>query len=48
MIWQLLALNFDNMWIALMIGLLCSQIAIAIEKLLYEGEQFGWSELLGR
>lgn len=48
MIWQLIVLNFDNMTIAMVIGLLFSQIAIAIEKLFYEGDRFGWSEFLGR
>ena len=48
LIWQFLTLNFDHMMIALVIALLSSQIGIAIEKWLYEGEQFSYSEFLGR
>jgi 1,4-dihydroxy-2-naphthoate octaprenyltransferase len=44
----LLALEFDYLMIALMLGLLCSQIAMATEKWLYEGDQFSWSEFVGR
>jgi len=47
-IWQLLALSFDHMMIAIVIALLAGQIGMAIEKWLYEGEQFSYSEYLGR
>ena len=47
-IWQLLALSFDHMMIAIVMALLAGQIGMAIEKWLYEGEQFSYSEYLGR
>ncbi|WP_253737776.1 hypothetical protein [Halohasta salina] len=47
-VWQLLALNFDRMMIAIVIALLASQIGIAIEKWLYQGEQFSYREYVGR
>jgi hypothetical protein len=47
-IWQFVALDFDRMMIAIVIALLAGQLGIAIEKWLYEGEQFSYSEYLGR
>jgi len=44
----LLALEFNYLMIALVLGLLFSQIAMTIEKWLYEGDQFSWSEFVGR
>ena len=47
-IWQFVVLDFDRMMIAIVIALLASQLGLAIEKWLYEGEQFSYSEYLGR
>lgn len=44
----LLAIEFDYMMIVIVTGLLFSQIAMVIERWLYEGEQFSWSEYVGR
>ena len=43
--WQLMSARFDQLWITIVAALLCAQIAMAIEKWLYEGEQMDWSEL---
>ena len=47
-IWQFIALNLEYMMIALVSGLVFSQIALAVEKFLHEGDQLRWSEILGR
>jgi hypothetical protein len=43
--WQLLSARFDLLMITIVAALLCGQIAMAIEKWLYEGEQMNWHDL---